>query len=122
VEARLFWKSLIVQAAFVGVLFAILVALPLGEDFFEDYGWITGPVAWFGCSILTARVLDVPVGYVVFSAIAGGVCGALVMLVTSHWAGLLVALLVFASSNATYDPDALEEDLDSAAAGPKRLS
>jgi hypothetical protein len=58
------------------------------------------------------------VGYVVFSAIAGGVCGALVMLVTSHWTGLLVALLVFASSNATYDPDALEEDLDSSAAGP----
>jgi hypothetical protein len=122
VEARLFWKSLIVQAAFVGILFAILVALPLREGFFEDYGWITGPVAWFGCSVLTARVLDMPVGYVVFSALAGGVCGALVMLVTSHWTGLLVGLLVFAASNATYDPDAIEEDLDSSAAGPKRLS
>jgi RsiW-degrading membrane proteinase PrsW (M82 family) len=116
VESRLFWKSLIVQTALVGVLFAILVALPLGEDFFEDYGWITGPVAWFGCSVLTARVLGMPAGYVVFSAIAGGVCGALVMLVTSHWTGLLVALLVFAASNATYDPDAVEEDLDSSAA------
>jgi hypothetical protein len=114
VNSRLFWKSLIVQTAFIGVLFGILVALPL-EGFFEDYGWITGPVAWFGCSVLTARVLDVPVGYVVFSAIAGGVCGALVMLVTSHWTGLLVALLVFASSNATYDPDALEDDLDPSA-------
>jgi hypothetical protein len=114
VNSRLFWKSLIVQTAFVAVLVGILVALPL-EDFFEDYGWITGPVAWFGCSVLTARVLAVPVGYVVFSAIAGGVCGALVMLVTSHWTGLLVALLVFASSNATYDPDALEDDPDSSA-------
>jgi hypothetical protein len=116
VDPRLFWKSLIVQAAFVGVLFAILVALPLGEGFFEDYGWITGPVAWLGCSVLTARLLDVPVGYVVFSAIAGGVCGALVFLVANHWAGMAVALLVFAASNATYDPDALEEDLDSSAA------
>ena len=39
-DSRLFWKSLLVQAAFVGVLFAILVALPLGDDFFEDYGWV----------------------------------------------------------------------------------
>ena len=63
-DSRLFWKSIVVQAAFVGVLFAILIALPLPDDFFEDYGWITGPVAWFGCSVLTARVLDIPVGYV----------------------------------------------------------
>jgi hypothetical protein len=110
VDPRLFWKSLVVQALFVGVLFAILIALPLGDAFFEDYGWITGPVAWLGCSVLTARVLDVPVGYVLFSAIAAGVCGALVLLVASHWAGMVVALLVFAASNATYDPDAVEED------------
>jgi hypothetical protein len=57
--------------------------------------------------------MDMPVGYVIFSAIAGGVCGAIVFLVTSHWPGMVVALLVFAASNATYDPDALEEDLDS---------
>jgi hypothetical protein len=112
VDSRLFWKSLVVQALFVGVLFAILVALPLGEDFFEDYGWATGPAAWFGCSLLTARVLDIPVGYVLFSAIAAGVCGAIVLLVASHWAGMVVALLVFAASNATYDPDAVEEDVD----------
>jgi hypothetical protein len=116
VDARLFWKSLVVQAAFVGILFAILVALPLGDDFFEDYGWIVGPLAWLVCSILTARVLDMPIGYVVFSAIAGGVCGAIVFLVASHWPGMVVGLLVFAASNATYDPDALEEELDSSPA------
>jgi hypothetical protein len=114
VDPRLFWKSLVVQALFVGVLFAILIALPLGDDFFEDYGWITGPVAWFGCSLLTARVLDIPVGYVLFSALAAGVCGAIVLLVASHWAGMVVALLVFAASNATYDPNAAEEDYDPA--------
>ena len=112
-DSRLFWKSLVVQALFVGVLFGILIALPLGDDFFEDYGWITGPVAWFGCSVLTARVLGIPVGYVLFSAIAAGVCGAIVLLVATHWAGMVVALLVFAASNATYDPDAIEEDYDS---------
>ena len=63
--------------------------------------------------MLTARVLDIPVGYVLFSAIAAGVCGAIVLLVATHWAGMVVALLVFAASNATYDPDAVEEDADS---------
>ena len=111
-DSRLFWKSLAVQALFVGVLFAILVALPLGDDFFEDYGWATGPAAWFGCSLLTARVLDIPVGYVLFSAIAAGVCGAIVLLVATHWAGMVVALLVFAASKVTYDPDAADEDYD----------
>jgi hypothetical protein len=114
VDPRLFWKSLVVQVLFVGIVFAILVALPLGDDFFEDYGWITGPVAWFGCSLATARVLDIPVGYVLFSAIAAGVCGAIVMLVATHWAGMVVALLVFAASNATYDPDAIEEEFPAA--------
>ena len=106
-DPRLFWKSLVVQVLFVGIVFAILVALPLGDDFFEDYGWITGPVAWFGCSLATARVLDIPVGYVLFSAIAA-------MLVATHWAGMVVALLVFAASNATYDPDAIEEEFTAA--------
>ncbi len=109
-DARLFWKSLLVQALAVGALFAVLIALPLREGFFEDYGFVTGPVAWLAASLVTARVLAVPAGYVVFSAIAGGVCGALVLLVAGHWPGMAVALLVFAASNATYDPDALDED------------
>jgi hypothetical protein len=109
-NTRLFWKSLLVQAAAVAVLFAILVALPLGEDFFEDYGFVTGPIAWIACSLVTARVLTMPAAYVVFSALAGGICGALVFLVAGHLPGTVIALLVFAASNATYDPEAMEEE------------
>lgn len=109
-DAWLFWKSLLVQALVVGVLFAILIALPLPDDFFEDYGFIVGPLAWLGASLATARILTVPAGYVLFSAIAGGVCGALVLLVAGHYPGMVIALLVFAASNGTYDPDALEEE------------
>ena|SRR5829696_5409767 len=108
-NARLFWKALAVQAAAVLVLFAVLVALPLGDDFFEDYGFAVGPVAWIACSFLTARVLDMPLAYVLFSAAAGGVAGLLVFLVAGHWAGMAIGLLVFAASCGSYDPDALEE-------------
>ena len=109
-DQRLFWKSLLVQLACLAVVFAILMALPIPEDFFEDYGWITGPVAWIACSFVTALILSMPAAYVVFSAVAGGVCGALVFLVAGHYPGIAIALLVFAASNATYDPDAMEEE------------
>jgi hypothetical protein len=106
VNARLFWKALGVQAAAVVVLFAILVALPLGEDFFDDWGFVVGPIAWLACSLVTARVLSLPLAYVLFAAVAGGVAGEIVLLVTSHWAGVVAALLVFAASCGSYDPAA----------------
>jgi hypothetical protein len=108
VNARLFWKSLVVQAVAVAIPFAIL-GLALDRDFFEDWGWAVGPVVWLACSVVTARVVALPLGYVLFSAVAGGVAGAIVMLAASHLAGIGAALLVFAASCGSYDPDAEAE-------------
>jgi hypothetical protein len=102
-NARLFWKALVVQAVVVAIPFAIL-GLALDEDFFEDWGWLVGPIVWLACSAMTGRVLSLPLAYVLFSAVAGGVAGLLVMLATSHLPGLLAALLVFAASCGSYDP------------------
>ena len=63
-----------------------------------------GPVVWLACSLVTAHILDIPRAYVLFAAVAGGVAGEIVMLVTSHWAGMIAALLVFAASCGSYDP------------------
>ena len=102
-NARLFWKALVVQAIVVAIPFAIL-GLALSEDFFEDWGWLVGPVVWLGCSLITARILGIPLAYVLFAAVAGGVAGEIVLLVTTHWAGMIAALLVFAASCGSYDP------------------
>ena len=102
-NARLFWKALIVQLIVVAIPFAIL-GLALDEDFFEGWGWLVGPVLWLACSAITGRILSLPLAYVLFSALAGGVAGLLVMLATSHLPGLLAALLVFAASCGSYDP------------------
>ena len=102
-NARLFWKALVVQAVVVAIPFAIL-GLALDDDFFEDWGWLVGPIVWLACSAITGRILSLPLAYVLFSAVAGGVAGLLVMLATSHLPGLLAALLVFAASCGSYDP------------------
>ena len=92
------------QAVVVAIPFAVL-ALALDHDFFEDWGWLVGPVIWLACSAVSGRILRLPVAYVLFSAVAGGVAGLLVMLATSHLPGLLAALLVFAASCGSYDPN-----------------
>jgi len=104
VDRGIFLRSLGVQTLLVGVLLVAL-ALALPKSFFEDYGWATGPVAWIGCSLLTARLVALPAGLVLFAALAGGVAGFLVMLAASHIAGLVVSLLVFAASCGGYEPE-----------------
>ena len=108
-DTALFVRAALVQALLVGAVFGILVALPLGDDFFEDYGWAAGPLAWIVCALITARVVSIPVAFALFAALAGGVAGALVALVTSHWVGVGAGLLVFAASCAGYDPRAARE-------------
>jgi hypothetical protein len=106
VSSRLFWLSLGVQLAAVAALSGVLIALPLSHDFFKDWGWAVGPLAWIVCSLITARVISLPAGYVLFAALAGGVAGTIVLLVTSHWPGVGAALLVFAASCGSYQPEA----------------
>jgi hypothetical protein len=110
VDKGLFLRSLAVQALAVALLFAVLLVLPLGDDFFEDFGLVTGPVAWLACSLVTARVLSLPPGLALFAALAGGVAGGLVALAASHTIGLVIGLLVFAASCGGYDSERDERD------------
>ncbi len=99
----MFVRAAAVQALLVAALFAILVALPLGDDFFEDYGWISGPVAWILCSAGTGWILALPVPLVLIAAAAGGVVGAVVGIGVSHTLGLVVGVAVFAAACAGFD-------------------
>jgi hypothetical protein len=105
VDSGLFLRAAAIQAAGVAVLFAILLALPLSEDFFEDYGWAVGPVAWIACALVTGRVLRLPLALVAVAAIAGGVAGTLIGLASTHFAGLVVAVAVFGAACGGYEEE-----------------
>ena len=100
-----FWRAFAIQGAQVGVLFAIL-ALALDEDFFEDYGFVVGPLIWIGCSLITGRILGLPLGFTAFCALAGAVAGIVVALAAPHFVGIVVAVAVFAASASGYDETA----------------
>ena len=102
-DSSLFARAALVQALLVAVLFGVLIALPLGDDFFEDYRWITAPVAWVACAAVAARILALPPALALFAAAAGGIAGAVVGLAVDHTPGLIVAIAVFAASCAGYE-------------------
>jgi hypothetical protein len=102
VDSRRFWRAAAIQGALVGVLFVIL-AVALDDDFFEDYGLIVGPLIWIGCSLITGRILRLPLGFTAFCALAGAVAGIVVELAAPHGAAIVAAVAVFAASASGYD-------------------
>ena len=102
-SSRLFWRAAGIQIALTGVLFVILlVAVP--HHFFEDWGFVVGPIIWVACSLATGRVLRLPVRFTLFCAAASGVAGTLAGLVFGHEVGIVAGVGVFAACCAGY-PD-----------------
>ena len=105
-NTTLFWRAAGVQLLLVAIVFGVLVALPIGDDFFEDYGLIVGPLIWIGCSLITGRLLRLPIGFTLFCALAGAVAGIVVELAAPHPAAVVAAIAVFAASASGYDETA----------------
>jgi hypothetical protein len=105
VDSRLFWRAAAVQGALAGVPFLVL-ALVASGDFFEDNGIWLGPIVWIVCSLVSGRILVLPLSFTLFCAAAGGVAGTLVGLVAGHIVGLVVGIAVFAASASGYDESA----------------
>ncbi len=90
-----FWRAAVVQLVAVAALSAVLgLAFPM--SFFEDWGWLVGPVTWMACAGLTAMMLRLPVSPTLLGAVLAGIPSALAVLVDAHWLGAAVAVLLFA--------------------------
>jgi hypothetical protein len=89
------WRSALVQLAAVAVLFVAL-ALAVPKDFFVDWGWLVGPLAWLLCAGFTARVLSLPLTQTLVGAALAGIPSLLAVVFDAHEVGMLLAVVLFA--------------------------
>lgn len=94
-ETTILWRAALVQLLAVAVL-ALALGLALPSEFFEDWGWLTGPASWLLCAAFTARVLDLPLARTLLGAVLAGLPSVLFVLVGLHWAGAALAVALFA--------------------------
>ena len=89
------WRAALLQLLAVAAL-SLALGLALPKDFFEDWGWLTGPASWFLCATFTARILGLPLAPTLLSAVLAGLPSILAVVVGLHWAGALLAIALFA--------------------------
>lgn len=95
-DSAILWRVAVVQAAAVAVL-SLLLALVFSHGFFENWGWLVGPLTWMLCAWLTARVVGLPEAPVLGRAALAGILSLLFVLLGAHWLGAAVAIGVFAA-------------------------
>jgi len=87
------------RAASIQLLAVLLLAGALGaalpHSFFEDWGWIAGPVSWMLCAAVTTWFVRLPLRLVLLGAALAGLPSLLAVLIGQHWAGALLAVGLF---------------------------
>lgn len=94
-RSEVFWRVAVVQLVAVAVLF-VLLAATVSHGFFEDWGWLVGPLIWLGCAWITARIVGLIVRPTLLRALLAGLVSALFVLIGLHQLGLIVAIGLFA--------------------------
>lgn len=94
VDADLAIRAGLLQALLVMILALVLAAI-FSRDFFESWGWITGPVAWLGCAAFVARRLTLPYFPALMGAAVAGLPSLLALALGLHWLGPLIGTVVF---------------------------
>jgi len=87
-------KAVVIQVAAVAVV-AIVLAILLPKSFFENWGWLSGPVAWIGCAAVTARLLGLPLIGALTGAVLAGIPSLIAVVAGVHWLGALIAAVAF---------------------------
>jgi hypothetical protein len=95
-DSTVLWRAALVQAGSV-IAISLVLALALPRSFFGDWGWLTGPAAWLGCALLTARVVGLPAGPVLLGAALAGIPSAAAVVAGVHWLGVVIAVAAFAA-------------------------
>ena len=101
VSGSILWRAVLAQAVAVGVLFAVLLALPLPSALFREQGAWIGPLSWLGCALVSGAVLRLGGGRTVAAAVVSGCAAVAASVVIGHSSGLVAGVLVFGLACAT---------------------
>ena len=88
------WRAALFQGLVLAVI-AVALAVALPREFFEDWGWLAGPGAWAGCSLVVGAALRLPLLPVLAGAALSGLPSLVAVLADVHWAGTPLALSLF---------------------------
>jgi hypothetical protein len=94
-DRSVLWRAAAVQAISVAVL-SVALAIALPHSFFDDWGWLAGPGAWLLCALATAAIVRLPALRVLVGAALAGLPSVLFVILGAHWAGAVVAIVLFA--------------------------
>lgn len=89
------WRSALCQAVGVAVLGAV-TGLTLPHSFFMSWGWLIGPVSWLVATLVTVRVVRLPLVPTLIGAVATGVASLIFVIIGIHWLGAALAIVLFA--------------------------
>jgi len=95
IDTTLALRAALVQAAGVLVL-GLATGLTLSHAFFEDWGWVVGPLAWMLAAAVTVQVLRLPFWLGLLGAALAGIPSGLATLTGLHWLGAVLAIVLFA--------------------------
>jgi hypothetical protein len=95
VDVPTLWRAALVQLLAVAAL-SVALALVLPHSFFDDWGWIAGPLSWLLCAAFTARLLALPLLPTLAGAVLAGLPSVAAVLLDLHWAGAVLAVGLFA--------------------------
>lgn len=93
-DGRVMARAFLVQLVLVALV-SVVLALLLPKSFFEEWGWLSGPIAWLACAWGTSRILSLPTARTVIGAILVGIPSVVFVVLGLHWLGALVAAALF---------------------------
>jgi len=91
---HLFFKATALQLILVFGL-ALVLALILPRSFFQSWGWLSGPTAWLICAAGTALIMKLVLPRALLGAVVAGLPSVVLVVLGLHWAGALLACLLF---------------------------
>jgi hypothetical protein len=88
---EVFWRVAVVQLLAVAAL-SIVLAIVFSHGFFEDWGWLVGPLTWLGCARFTSWAVGLEPAATMIRAVGAGLVSALFVIAGLHWLGALIAV------------------------------